>query len=68
MKRPDRRAFKRSFLTSFARLIGVGLAAGAGTLIKSLVGDGFHGWALAIGMAIVSFVLMWYAEYKKEIE
>ncbi len=68
MKRPDRRAFKRSFLSSFARLLGVIIGAGAGSLLKSLMGDGLHGWMLAIGMAVVSFALMWYAEYKKEVE
>lgn len=70
MRKPklDRKAAKRSLLSSFSRLIGVGLGAGAGSLIHKLVGDGFDGWTVAVGMAIASFVLMWIAEYEREIE
>lgn len=59
-------AFRRSFWSSLARLIGVGLGAGAGSLIHQLVGDGFSGWGVASGMAAMSFILMWGAEYERE--
>lgn len=62
----NKRAFKRSFWGSLSRLIGVGLGAGAGSLIHQLVGGGFSGWGLALSMATVSFVLMLLAEYEKE--
>lgn len=65
-RRIDKRAFKRSLWGSLSRLIGVGLGAGAGSLIHQLVGGGFSGWGLALGMATVSFVLMLFAEYEKE--
>lgn len=60
------RAVKRSFWSSLARLIGVGLGAGAGSLLYQLVGGGFNGWGFAAVMAVVSFLLMWFAEYEKE--
>jgi hypothetical protein len=68
MRKVDRKALKRSFWSSLARLIGVGLGAGAGSLIHQLTGGGFSGWGLALGMAILSFFLMWIAEYEREIE
>lgn len=61
------RAAKRAFLSSCARLIGVVLGAGAGSLLKQLVGDGLHGWAVAAAMAGVGFILMFLAEREKEI-
>ena len=46
----------------------MGLGAGAGSLLHQLVGGGFTGWGLAAGMAVLSFVLMWVAEYEREKE
>lgn len=68
MKRFNKRAFRRSLFASLSRLIGIGLAAGGGTLLKQLIGDGFTGWGIAIGMMIVSFLLMAVAEYEREID
>lgn len=62
----DKRALKRSLWGSLARLIGVGLGAGAGSLIHQLVGGGVNGWGIALTMAIISFILMIFAEYSKE--
>jgi len=68
MKRQlDRKALRRSLWAALARLIGVGLGAGAGSLIHQLIGGGFNGWGIAMGMAGVSFVLMVFAEYEREI-
>jgi predicted MFS family arabinose efflux permease len=64
----NRRALKRSFWGSLSRLIGVGLGAGAGSLVYQLVGGGFNGWGVALTMAIGSFMLMWFSEYEKEKE
>jgi uncharacterized membrane protein YccC len=67
MKRPiNKKALKRGLWASLSRLIGVGLGSGAGSLIHQLVGGGFSGWGLAMTMAVVSFVLMLFAEYEKE--
>jgi len=67
LNRPlNKKLLKRSFWASLARLIGVGLGAGAGSLIYQLVGGGFNGWPIAGGLALVSFVLMMFAEYEKE--
>jgi uncharacterized membrane protein YgaE (UPF0421/DUF939 family) len=59
-------AFKRSIYSSVAKLLSVGLGAGAGSIIHQMVGGGFNGWSIAGGLAIISFILMWYAEYQKE--
>ena len=65
----NHRAFKRAMWTSFARLVGVGFGAGAGSLIYKLIGGANAiGWAIALPMVIVSFTLMTFAEYEKEIE
>jgi uncharacterized membrane protein YccC len=64
----DKKALKRAFWSSLARLIGVGLGAGAGSLLHQLIGGGFSGWGLAAVMAILSFGLMCFAEYEREIE
>lgn len=70
MKKPklNKKALRKSLLSSFSRLIGVGLGAGAGSLIHQLIGGGVSGWGLACSMAIVSFALMWFAEYEREID
>lgn len=62
----NKRAFRRAGWAAFARLIGVGLGAGAGSLLYQLVGGGFHGWGVATVLAVVSFFMMWFAEYEKE--
>jgi len=67
MRKLNRKALRRSLWASLSRLIGVGLGAGAGSLIHQLVGGGFTGWGLAFAMALASFALMLYAEYEKEI-
>jgi predicted MFS family arabinose efflux permease len=64
----NRRAFRRAVWTSLARLIGVGFGAGAGSLIYKLIGGGTNGWYVAALMVIVSFALMTFAEYEKELE
>lgn len=66
MKAVNKKVLRKAFYASLARLIGVGLGAGAGSLIHQLVGGGFSGWGIAAGMAFASFILMVYAEYEKE--
>jgi len=68
MRKLNKRALKRSFWSSLSRLIGVGLGAGAGSLIHQLVGGGISGWGVAVSMAIASFFLMLFAEYEREID
>lgn len=66
--RVNKRALRRAIWTSLSRLIGVGLGAGAGSLIYNLVGGGFHGWGVALALVFVSFFLIAFAEYEKELE
>ena len=70
IKKPklDKKALRRSIWSSLSRLIGTGLSAGAGSLLYHLVGSGFSGWGLACGMAAVSFFLMLFAEYRREVD
>lgn len=68
MKKLNKKALRRSVWSSLSRLIGVGLGAGAGSLIHQLIGGGFSGWGLAGAMAIASFALMLVAEYEREID
>lgn len=63
----DKKAFKRSLWGSLSRVIGVGLGAGAGGLLHQLVGDGLGSWGFAVGLAVASFVFMWFAEYEREV-
>lgn len=64
----NKKAFRRSMWASFSRLVGVGLGAGAGSLVYKLIGGGFHGWGVAGLMAVVSLALMTFAEYEREID
>ena len=64
----DRKALRRAGWAAFARLIGVGLGAGAGSLLYQLIGGGFTGWGMALVLAVVSFFLMWFAEYERELD
>lgn len=57
---------KAAFWASLARLISIALAAGAGNIIHQTVGGGLTAWPIALGMAVVSFLLMWYSETKRE--
>jgi len=68
-RRPlNKRILRRALWASISRLIGVALGAGAGSLIYNLVGGGFHGWGVALLLASISFILILFAEYEKEIE
>ena len=67
-RRLNKRVLKRALWSSFSRLIGVGLGAGAGSLIYKLIGGGFQGWVIAAGMSAISFLLMTLAEYERELD
>jgi len=68
MPKVNKKILRRSLWGSLSRVIGVGLGAGAGSLIHTLVGGGFNGWGAASLMAITSFFLMWFAEYERELD
>jgi O-antigen/teichoic acid export membrane protein len=64
----DKKILRRAYWSATARLIGVGLGAGTGSLLYHLVGNGFQGWGIALILAVVSFALMLVAEYQREIQ
>jgi hypothetical protein len=69
MKQPDKKALKRSFWGALGRLIGVMMGAGAGSLLYATIGSASGlGIGLASFLAIVGFLLIWFAEYEREIE
>lgn len=68
MKKLDQKALRKSFYGSLSRVVGVGLGAGAGSLLHNLVGDGLSGYGVALLMALASFAFMWYAEYERELD
>ena len=69
MRRPDKKILRRSFWGAFGKLIGVMLGAGAGSLLYQILG-GTSGLSITIAsvLAVVGFLLIWFAEYEKEIE
>lgn len=66
---PDKKALRRSFWTSLGRLIGVMMGAGAGSLLYQTVGSASGlSIGLATVLAAVGFLMIWFAEYEREIE
>ncbi len=60
--------FKRSFWGALGRLIGVMMGAGAGSLLYQTVGSATSlSIGLATGLSIIGFILIWFAEYEREI-
>lgn len=67
MPKVNKRVLKKSVYTAFSRLVSVGLASGAGSIVKQLTGgDGILGWSVAILMAIGSLCLTTYFDYKRD--
>lgn len=67
-KKVNRKALKKSFISSISRVVGVCLAAGAGTILHQLLGDNLGSYSVAFGMVSISFLLVWFAEYERESE
>ena len=69
IKKPDKKALRRSFWGALGRLIGVMMGAGAGSLLYQVMGSTTAlSIGLAGGLAIAGFLLIWFAEYEREIE
>lgn len=68
MRKPNKRALRKSVWAAISKLVSVMLAAGAGSLIYHLIGT--SSTALSIDLAIIfsvaAFFLIWFAEYEKE--
>jgi len=62
----DKKAFRKAMWASFARVLGVVLAAGAGPTVKSWVGDGRRALVVGLLMALVAWACIFYAEYERE--
>lgn len=69
MTPPNKKALRRSFWGALGRLIGVMMGAGAGSLLYQLIGSASGlSIGLAAGLSALGFVLIWFAEYEREIE
>lgn len=56
---------KKAFWAALARLISVGLAAGAGSLLYGVIGSNQVKLTVALFLALVSFVVLCYVEYQR---
>jgi hypothetical protein len=64
----NKKAFRKAVWASLARVIGIFLAAGAGSIIKEIFGSGGFAWGFAVLMALTAWALIVYAEYEREKE
>lgn len=66
---PNKKALRRSFWGALGRLIGVMMGAGAGSLLYQIVGSASSlSIGLAAGLSVIGFILIWFAEYEREID
>lgn len=69
LKSPNKKAVRRSFWGALGRLIGIMMGAGAGSLLYQLIGSTSElSIGLAIGLSVIGFLLIWFAEYEREVE
>ena len=65
----DKKILKRSFWGATGRLLGVMLGAGAGSLLYQTFGSASGlSISLATMLSVFGFILIWVAEYEREIE
>lgn len=64
----NKKALKRSFWGSLSRVIGVVLGASAGGLLRTAIGDDMATVGVGAGLAVLSFFLIWFSEYEREVE
>lgn len=69
MPKIERKALRRSMWASISRVLGIVMASGAGSVIVQTLGN-TAGWALplGVGLFVLGFFLIWFAEYEREIE
>lgn len=61
------KSFKIAFWASVARLIGVCLGSGMGSLVYQAVGPGAHSYWIAVLLGLVSIGLLIFSEYEREV-
>ena len=57
---------KKALYSAVAKLFGVGLGAGAGSLLYKTIGNDEISLPVAIILGLASFGLTWYAEYERD--
>ena len=68
LKKPNKKALRYAIWSSMSRVLSVALGAGAGAFIHQMVGDNGLSFGLAAILGAASYSLMFYAEYKKELD
>jgi TM2 domain-containing membrane protein YozV len=68
MKPFQKREFRRAMWAALARIVSVSLSAGAGSFLYHIMGTSILKWPVALVLIIVSFLLILYVEYEREIE
>lgn len=69
MKPINKKHVRRAFWGALGRLIGVMLGAGAGSLLYQTIGSsGTLSISVASLIAVIAFLLIWFAEYERELE
>lgn len=65
----NRKALRRSFWGALGRLIGVVMAAGAGSLLYQTIGSNTTiAIGTAVGLVVLGFLFIWFSEYERELE
>lgn len=64
----NKRALRRSILTSIGRLISIMLGAAAGTMLREFIGHKLDQLGLCILMFSISLILLIFFEYERELE
>lgn len=67
-KRPNKKAFRYAIWSSLSRVMSVMLGAGAGAFLHQVLGGSVLSWSAIFLMGAFSYVTMFYAEYKKELD
>jgi hypothetical protein len=63
----NNKALRRSFWSALGRLVGVGMAAGAGSLLYQIIGSSTTlAVGVAIALSVAGFFVIWFVEYERE--
>lgn len=62
----NKKAFKYAIWSSMSRVLSVALGASAGAFLHQWIGSDVSNWGMIALMSLVSYALMFFAEYKKE--
>jgi hypothetical protein len=62
----NKKAFKKAMWGSTSKFVGVFMGAGAGSMLHRVAGDTIKSVAVGLVLAISSWLLILFSEYKRE--